>query len=114
MSCLYSKHCSCDVARITQVREIASASAGEEECQASKWRGCRGPRKAKRGACSEHMSWKAALKPYQLKLNFSNKFSYAQILRSEDGHILAAASTIEKDLRESLPKTSNKEVNLVP
>lgn len=53
------------------------------------------------------------MKPYQLKLNFSNKFSYAQILRSEDGHIVAAASTIEKDLRDSLSKTSNKEAAAV-
>jgi ribosomal protein L18 len=56
------------------------------------------------------MSWKSALKPYHLKLHFSNKFSYAQILRGEDGHIVAAASTIEKALRDSLPNTSNKEV----
>ena len=49
-------------------------------------------------------------KPYILKLFFSNRYSYAQILRSTDGNILAAASTIEKDLREVLPSTSDKEV----
>lgn len=57
------------------------------------------------------MSWKAKLKPYHLKLFFSNKYSYAQIIRSGDGHIVAAASTVEKALRESLPKTGNKEVS---
>ena len=56
------------------------------------------------------MSWKAALKPYHLKLYFSNKYSYAQIIRQGDGHIVAAASTIEKALREQLPKTATKEV----
>ena len=56
------------------------------------------------------MSWKAALKPYHLKLYFSNKYSYAQIIRQGDGHIVAAASTIEKALRQQLPKTATKEV----
>lgn len=49
-------------------------------------------------------------KPYILKLFFSNRYSYAQILRSLDGNILAAASTIEKDLRTTLSSTSDKEV----
>ena len=49
-------------------------------------------------------------KPYVLKLFFSNQFSYAQILRSSDGNILAAASTIEQDLRKALPSTSDKKV----
>lgn len=57
------------------------------------------------------MSWKAALKPYHLKLHFSNKYSYAQIVRQADGNIVAAASTIERELRESLPRTSDKEVS---
>jgi len=49
-------------------------------------------------------------KPYILKLFFSNRYSYAQVLRSSDGNILAAASTIEKDLRTTLTSTSDKEV----
>ncbi|CAL5229338.1 g12644 [Coccomyxa viridis] len=52
-------------------------------------------------------------KPYILKLFFSNQYSYAQILRSSDGNILAAASTIEKDLRTELPSTSDKEASKV-
>lgn len=55
------------------------------------------------------MNWKTAIKPYHLKLFFSNKYCYAQVLRIEDGHIVAAASTVEKSLRESLPRTSTKE-----
>lgn len=56
------------------------------------------------------MKWKNALKPYQLKLFFSNKYSYAQIIRS-DGHVVAAASSLEKALRESLQSTSDKAVS---
>ncbi len=47
-----------------------------------------------------------ALKPHNLNLFFSNKYIYAQIVRSVDGHIVAAASTIEKGLRETLPGSS--------
>ena len=56
------------------------------------------------------MSWQSSLKPYHLKLFFSNKYSYAQIVRKSDGNIVAAASSIERTLRETLPKTSDKEV----
>ena len=49
-------------------------------------------------------------KPFVLKLFFSNRYSYAQILRRLDGNIVAAASTIEKDLRTTLDSTSDKEV----
>ena len=56
------------------------------------------------------MSWKTALKPYHLKLHFSNNYCYAQIIRKLDGNIVASASTIEKELRESLPRTSDKAV----
>ena len=38
----------------------------------------------------------------RLKLFFSNKYAYAQIVRLGDGNILAAASTIEKITREGL------------
>ncbi len=34
--------------------------------------------------------------PYLLKMFMSGRYTYAQIVRSEDGHIVAAASTIEK------------------
>ncbi|KAK9824267.1 hypothetical protein WJX72_009070 [[Myrmecia] bisecta] len=51
------------------------------------------------------------LKPYQLKLFMSNKYVYAQIVRMLDGHVVAAASTIEKPLRQSevLPSKSDKQ-----
>lgn len=41
-------------------------------------------------------------KPYLLKLFLSNQYAYAQIVRKPDGHIVAAASTIEKELRAAL------------
>lgn len=41
-------------------------------------------------------------KSLQLKLFLSNRYVYAQILRLEDGNILAAASTIEKGIREGV------------
>lgn len=50
----------------------------------------------------------SALKPYSLKLFLSNKYTYAQIVRKADGHIVAAASTIEKSLRQDLSSTSDK------
>ena len=56
------------------------------------------------------MKLQNALKPYKLKLFFSNRYCYAQIIRREDGNIVAAASTIEKEFRESLEKTSDKKV----
>lgn len=48
--------------------------------------------------------------PFRLKLLFSNQYTYAQILRKADGHIVASASTIEKALRTTLDNTANKEV----
>ena len=41
-------------------------------------------------------------KPYHLKLFFSNKFTYAQVVRTVDGHIVACASTIENIIRENV------------
>lgn len=41
-------------------------------------------------------------KPHHLKMFFSNKYIYGQIVRMADGHIVAAASTIEPALREGL------------
>jgi ribosomal protein L18 len=49
------------------------------------------------------------LKPYVLTLFFSNRYSYAQIMHTPAGHIVAAASTIEKALRTELPSTSDKQ-----
>jgi large subunit ribosomal protein L18 len=49
-----------------------------------------------------------AQKLHSLKLHFSNKYSYAQIVRNSDGHIVASASTIEKGLQEGLSSTSDK------
>jgi len=49
----------------------------------------------------------SALKPYSLKLFLSNKYTYAQIVRKADGHIVAAASTIEKALQEGLASLSD-------
>jgi ribosomal protein L18 len=50
----------------------------------------------------------SALKPYSLKLFLSNKYTYAQIVRKADGHIVAAASTIEKTLQDGLASLSDK------
>ena len=43
-----------------------------------------------------------SLKALQLKLFLSNRYAYAQIVRSLDGRIVAAASTLEKGAREGL------------
>ncbi|KAK9787998.1 hypothetical protein WJX73_000835 [Symbiochloris irregularis] len=48
-----------------------------------------------------------------LKLFFSNKYSYAQILRTSDGHIVASASTIERAQRQSLANTADKAASAV-
>jgi len=45
-------------------------------------------------------------KPLWLKTFFSNRYVYAHVVRKEDGHILASASTIEKEVRTSLNDTS--------
>jgi len=39
----------------------------------------------------------------------SGQHIYAQIISSEDGNVLAAASTVQKDVRAELKSTSNKE-----
>lgn len=49
-------------------------------------------------------------KPYILRLFLSNKYSYAQIMHKPQGHIVAAASSLEKTLREELPSTSDQQV----
>ena len=35
-------------------------------------------------------------KPYGLRVHFSNKFIYAQVVRREDGHVVASASSSER------------------
>ena len=39
----------------------------------------------------------------------SGRHIYAQIINSEDGTVMAAASTLQKDLKSELKSTSNKE-----
>jgi len=39
----------------------------------------------------------------------SGRHIYAQVISSEDGNVLAAASTLQKDVKASLKGTSNKE-----
>src|SRR5210317_1033577 len=38
----------------------------------------------------------------------SGRHIYAQIISAEDGHVLAAASTLQKDVKAELESTSNK------
>jgi len=38
----------------------------------------------------------------------SGRHIYAQIISAEDGHVLAAASTLQKDIKADLKGTSNK------
>jgi hypothetical protein len=54
----------------------------------------------------------SAVKPYHLKLCLSNRYATAQVIRMADGHIVAAASSMEKALRESLHNGVDK-VNFV-
>ncbi len=49
-----------------------------------------------------------AVKPHHLKIFLSNRYAYAQIVRVADGHIVAAASTIEKGLKEGLQSAADK------
>lgn len=51
-----------------------------------------------------------SVKPHILTIFNSNRYIYAQIQRQIDGHIVAAASTVEKDLRTELASTSDKQV----
>eukprot|EP00898_Chlorokybus_atmophyticus_P009101 jgi/Chlat1/9192/Chrsp97S08464 len=41
------------------------------------------------------------LNPFQLKLFFSNRYVYAQVVRRGDGHIVASASTLEQSVRKT-------------
>lgn len=39
----------------------------------------------------------------------SGRHIYAQVIRAEDGHVLASASTLQKDVKAELKSTSSKE-----
>jgi large subunit ribosomal protein L18 len=39
----------------------------------------------------------------------SGRHIYAQVISSEDSHVIAAASTLQKDVKSELKSTSNKE-----
>ena len=43
----------------------------------------------------------------------SGRNIYAQVISSEDGHVMAAASTLQSDVKEGLKSTSNKEAAAV-
>ena len=64
------------------------------------------PRRRRRLPDSRRLTRPAALllplQPYHLKTFFSNKYAYAQIVRMADGHIVAAASTVEPQTKEAL------------
>ena len=45
----------------------------------------------------------------RLTIHRSGRHIYAQVISAEGGQVLAAASTLQKDVREGLKGTSNKE-----
>ena len=45
----------------------------------------------------------------RLTVHRSGQHIYAQVINAEDGNVLAAASTLQSDVREGLKSTSNKE-----
>jgi ribosomal protein L18 len=47
------------------------------------------------------------LKPYELKLHFSNKYVSSTVVHKPTCHTVAAATSQEKDLREQLPATGD-------
>ncbi len=47
------------------------------------------------------------IKPYHLKVYITNQYAYAQVIRMLDGHVMAAASTKEKALREGLQSATD-------
>jgi large subunit ribosomal protein L18 len=46
---------------------------------------------------------------HRLTVFRSGRHIYAQVISSEDGNVLAAASTLQKDVKANLKGTSNKE-----
>lgn len=47
------------------------------------------------------------LKPYELKLHFSNKYVRSMVVHKPTSHTVVAATSQEKDLREQLPVTGD-------
>ncbi|CAK9865822.1 unnamed protein product [Sphagnum jensenii] len=47
------------------------------------------------------------LKPYALKLHFSNKYVRSMVVHKPTSRTVAAASSLEKDLRTELPSTGD-------
>lgn len=47
------------------------------------------------------------LKPYELKLHFSNKYVRSMVVHKPTSHTVVAATSQEKDLREQLPATGD-------
>jgi large subunit ribosomal protein L18 len=45
----------------------------------------------------------------RLTVHRSGRHIYAQVISSEDGHVLAAASTLQSEVKAGLKGTSNKE-----
>ena len=44
----------------------------------------------------------ASAKPYGLRVHFSNKFIYAQVVRRADGHVVASASSAERGFADDV------------
>jgi large subunit ribosomal protein L18 len=49
----------------------------------------------------------------RLTVHRSGRHIYAQVISSEDGNVLAAASTLQKDIKGGLESTNNKEAAAV-
>lgn len=47
------------------------------------------------------------LKPYELKLHFSNKYVRSMVVHKPTSHTVVAATSQEKELREELPVTGD-------
>ena len=45
----------------------------------------------------------------RLTVHRSGRHIYAQVIAAEDGNVVAAASTVQKEVREGLKSTSNKD-----
>jgi len=48
----------------------------------------------------------ASAKPYGLRVHFSNKFIYAQVVRRADGHVVASASSAERGFADDVARDS--------
>lgn len=54
-----------------------------------------------------------AQQPLRLLIRFTNKYTYAQVIAHENGNVIAAASTLEKSLRQPTGNTGKKVLNLL-